>query len=453
MENTSKKTEYLFILVINSSLKGKNHSFAEKTFIKFICGTIFEVINRHIYKKVEMEVITYSLKDNQDKEFYEQLSLFSDKIIEEASHYFYKEITFYKTYLKEIYKDEILSDDEYLIEFITSGVFLDKYASYAVSSNSISALVLYNLYLLRNKFAFTKPVVDYLRGHLSGILLYSINLKTFKYNSEVFARLIIWLKATGEFSEEIKRLEFWNQYYYSLPEERARELINKSVAFAKYIQEQGKLYLGSFTHNVHHFLEYEHKKHKNREDYLFCGRSEAEYHLNMFGAEILNRKLRQGFNQTQKKTVLLPTCMSNPNSGKCKAIKNGSKIKCRSCSKNCEINKLQDSLKETGVDTYLVPHSSNFSEYLKNWQYQEVTGLVGVACVLNLLSGGYEMQGLKIPSQCVFLDYCGCKKHWHNKGIPTSLNHSQLEKILKKETNNALLEKDYEKLITSENLA
>ncbi|NJK98458.1 MAG: DUF116 domain-containing protein [Bacteroidales bacterium] len=53
-----------------------------------------------------------------------------------------------------------------------------------------------------------------------------------------------------------------------------------------------------------------------------------------------------------------------------------------------------------------------------------------MACVLNLLKGGYEMQKLNIPSQCVFLDYCGCQKHWHKNGIPTDLNSNQLQKIV-----------------------
>jgi uncharacterized protein len=377
-----------------------------------------------------MEFITYSLKGKHENEFYEQLSVFSTKIISEARQYFYHNIIAFKAYLYNTKNVNIIHDDGYLIEFITSGIYLRKYASYAVSSVSISTFLLYNLFLLRKKIPFTKPVVDFLRGKLSGWLLYSVNLRNYEISSEVFSKLVTWLKATGEFSEESKKLEFWKIYYRSLPPETAKDIIIKSMAFAEYFEEQGRQHLGRFTSNVKRFLEKEHKNYIKREDYLFCGRSEAEYHLNMFGAEILNRMLRTEFNNTTAKTVLLPTCMNCPDGSACKAKLNGLKLKCTSCSKNCGINKIQKSLKEKGIETCLIVHSSDFSDSLKLWKNQKTTGLVGVACVLNLLKGGYEMQNLNIPSQCVFLDHCGCKKHWHGKGIPTALNQIQLEKIL-----------------------
>jgi uncharacterized protein len=397
-----------------------------------------------------MEVITYSLNGKHDGEFYEQLSVFSTKIISEAKYYFSADVSAFKAYLKKAEKAKIKSEEEYLIEFITSGIYMEKYASYAASSDNISIFLLHNLYLLRKKYSFTKPVVDFLRGHLSGWLLYSLKLKTYDYSSEVFSGLLKWLKATGEFNEETKRLELWNRYYKSLPSKEAVNIITRSVAFAKYFKEQGKLHLGVFTHNVNNFLENDLRKYKNREDCLFCGKSESEYHLNMFGAEILNRKLRKSFMDTTEKTVLLPSCMCNPNDGKCKAIKNGMHKKCISCSNNCDVNKIQKTLRAKGTETYLITHSSNFSESLKLWQNQDHTGLVGVACVLNLITGGYEMQGLNIPSQCVFLDYCGCKKHWHSKGIPTGINRKQLDKILDKAETKSFVQAENKKLVEAE---
>ncbi|MBK7029286.1 MAG: DUF116 domain-containing protein [Bacteroidales bacterium] len=80
-------------------------------------------------------------------------------------------------------------------------------------------------------------------------------------------------------------------------------------------------------------------------------------------------------------------------------------------------------------DTYIIPHSSDFTRFLEKWQNQPDTSLIGVACILNLLTGGYEMKNLNISSQCIFLDYCGCKKHWNEEGIPTDLNINQLKKV------------------------
>lgn len=400
-----------------------------------------------------MEIITYSLKGQQNIEFYDQLSVFTDKILTEAGLYFSKDIAAYKKYLGQNFKLDIRSNEEYLIEFLTAGIFLNKYAAYAMSAGYMSTSLLYGLYTIRKNFSLLKPAIDFLRGQLSHVFLYSKTFKTYTYSLPVFAKLIRWLKATGEFEEEIKRIRSWNLYYHSLPEEKALNIINKSIAFSRYFQEQGILHLGKYTYNVSNFLEKEHRNYKQREDYLFCGRSEAEYHLNMFGAEVLNRLLRKDFNNTREKAVLLPTCMSNLQNGQCKASTAGLRMKCNSCSKNCEINKVQESLKKKGVETYLIPHSSNFSEFLKHWKNQDTTGLVGVACVLNLLKGGYEMQNLNIPSQCVFLEHCGCKKHWHKTGIPTSINFKQLEKILSIDKMVLFNEKSKEQLSPVENCA
>lgn len=46
-----------------------------------------------------------------------------------------------------------------------------------------------------------------------------------------------------------------------------------------------------------------------REDRFSCLRSRVEYHLNMVGAEILNRAFRDEFLTAERTTVLLPGCM------------------------------------------------------------------------------------------------------------------------------------------------
>lgn len=156
---------------------------------------------------------------------------------------------------------------------------------------------------------------------------------------------------------------------------------------------------------------------------------------------------------TRNKTVLLPTCMSDPENKTCQAKTDGIQMKCISCSRNCLVNKIQSENRKKGVDTFLVPHSTYFSEFLKRWKNQDTTGIVGVSCVLNLLKGGYEMQNLNIPSQCVFLDHCGCKKHWHKTGIPTTLDTLQLSAILSDNKLSSVYETEFineKKLVTVE---
>jgi hypothetical protein len=94
------------------------------------------------------------------------------------------------------------------------------------------------------------------------------------------------------------------------------------------------------------------------------------------------------------------------------------------------VNQLTQHLRGTGAKVYLVPHSTGFSRWLERWQKEPDTGVVAVACLLNILPGGYEMRARGIASQCIPLDYPGCKKHWSGKGIPTRFNEERLIQIL-----------------------
>ena len=115
----------------------------------------------------------------------------------------------------------------------------------------------------------------------------------------------------------------------------------------------------------------------------------------------------------------------------CKAQSDGKELVCASCSDLCNIGMVSTAMKKYSVKVYLIPHSSDFSRFLVKWKMNSDTGLVGVACVLNLLTGGYEMKRLGITSQCVFLNYCGCKKHWSKEGILTGININRLIELVK----------------------
>lgn len=57
-------------------------------------------------------------------------------------------------------------------------------------------------------------------------------------------------------------------------------------------------------------------------------------------------------------------------------------------------------------------------------------GIIGVACILNLLSGGWKAKKLGYLPQCVLLYYCGCNGHWDGEGIVTGLNENKLQATL-----------------------
>jgi hypothetical protein len=375
-----------------------------------------------------METITYQLEtDTHETAFYCELSEFTGSFLTERPESALSDI---KKFTDFHHNSSSRTFDEYYLEYLTLGTLLRKYTSNAMSSGVISMAILKLLYKNRNRISLIKPVIDKIRGILSTLLL-SNSLISLKIDSAFrLKHFLRWMDATGEFSEETERLNYWYLFVKQLSSGEQAGFLKRSVNEAAQFEIKAKSRLGRYTENVDNFRKSKLAEHRYKENFLFCGRHEVEYHLNMFGAEILNRSLKRGFDATSKKVILFPTCMSNPADGKCKARNRGSKLICAACSPECNVNVKRWEYSSHNTEVVLIPHSSEFTRFLKHWKNQETTGLVGVACVLNLLKGGYEMQKLNIPSQCVFLDYCGCKKHWHKDGLPTKINEEQLRRVV-----------------------
>lgn len=150
----------------------------------------------------------------------------------------------------------------------------------------------------------------------------------------------------------------------------------------------------------------------------------------MVGAQILNKIYRQTFEKTKNKLLVLPTCMCIFSDSRCRAQKTDNGYICRLCTPQCKVNQLTQVGKSHGFGVILISHESSLSNNSDTMFLKNDVGVIGVACVLNLISGGRMLEEKNIPAQCVLLDYCGCKKHWHQEGIPTEINVQQLLKLL-----------------------
>jgi uncharacterized protein len=378
-------------------------------------------------------MITYSLanKEQNSGSFYLMLNIFTDLITDSASVKLHGIVKNYIPWLKQNKTKKIRSDDEYYLELIMMGVFWNNYASKAVQTSSFSRKLFMQLYAWRKKYPRYKKYIDKIRGLLSFYLLEKKNrFRVEVYDLENLKLLIEWMKATGEFNEEVVRLEGWIPYFETLTHDKISEILHIVRDFAISFNDMGRSVLGGYTQNVDTFREKSRKNYKFREDYFFTQRFENEYFMNMYGAEVLNRALKPGFDAAPKKAVLLPTCMRRKTSNDCKAKYDGNERICTLCDSNCNIGKVAKEFAGDGVPVYLISHSSSFSKFLKRWANQKETALIGVACVLNLLTGGYEMNRLNIASQCVFLDYCSCKNHWSKHGVPTSLNVNRMKQLM-----------------------
>jgi uncharacterized protein len=379
--------------------------------------------------------VTYSLENYQKGpvSFYTDLAIFTDSVLGDLDPETEDLIRDFSNFVNESRIETFRSRNEYLVEFMMIGLYWNNYSGNASVNGNLSKRVLKTLYSQRKRFPKYKPEIDKVRGYMAYVFLEKHrHTLSARFNFRGFISLLNWLSATGEFNEEVLRLRNWLAFCKTKDESYTASLLETSVLFAEQFSETGKKLLGKYVQNLSSFKENSLPNYKYHEDYFLASRRENEYFLNMFAAEILNRGLKKSFTKTSKKVLLLPTCMRKEPPTGCKAKSDGKELVCASCSGECNIGKVSAEMKIQGITSYLIPHSSDFSRFLLKWKDCPDTSLVGVACVLNLITGGYEMKRLDISSQCVFLDYCGCKKHWDKEGIATSLNISQLKNIVQK---------------------
>lgn len=381
--------------------------------------------------KVSLNDLVYDLRlggDNSDG-FYRDIAQFSDRVLAEIEKRMGSRLDDYASYVQVELREAGRSRGEYDLDLLILGLALGRYMGAAESTRGWVVVVARELYWLRRESPWTKPWADLGRAFISRFFLApKIGLKTKLAPNSLygFQRLLDWLQATGEFEQEIRRLNNWKSFLGTLSKDDASSWIKNSVELFDWFEHEAASALGAYTAGVEEFLSCEHAHRGVREDQIFCGRPPVEYHLAMAATEIMNRGLRQRFDQMRKKLVLVPACMGNKSISACQAKVIGVDIACTGCDPECTISRITRQMRDQGATVYLVPHSSGFGRWLERWQHEPDTGVVAVACLLNILPGGYDMRARRIPSQCVPLDYPGCDKHWRRERLPTGLNEERL---------------------------
>ncbi len=387
------------------------------------------------------DIITYNLSvaNKEGFNFYDSLKLATNEVLRSGAFFKALFVSEFRKHIIEKNIEKVRSEEEYYLEYLSIGILWNNYASTACKTSKTALKV--NNYLYQKRFSnpkLKKPL-DSIRGKFAYLFLNADNNTNVEINKENLQLLNNWLNATGEFSEEVLRINNWIDWFNTFKAEHSELIIRKSVEFSEHFTAICNNYIGNFIPNLDSFLTSHKKNYKFKENYFFTKRTREEYYINMIGSELLNREFKPNFDKTSHKTVLLPSCMRPSNGENCKAHDIKGNLYCSSCNNECNIHKIDSELKKLGYQSCIMPHSSGFSKFLSKWKNQNNTGLIGVACALNLMKGGYEMKKLEIPSQCVLLDFCGCKKHWSENGVATNLNFNQLKNILiSSETKNNL---------------
>ena len=209
--------------------------------------------------------------------------------------------------------------------------------------------------------------------------------------------------------------------------EFVEEFLIYSEEIAKWMCSICENKLGNYLSNVDSYLNSYKEAHKGKEDIIFCGRSKNQYYLNMIGAEIMNDVYKESFVNCKEKRVYLPSCMRKDKET-CKAIKINEGFKCMKCNKRCSVRTITLIGESKGFDSRIIPHQTSLFDI----RGKNEIGVVSIACILNLLAGGWKAIRMEFIPQCVVLEYCGCAHHWCEKDVATEINYSVFrEKFIK----------------------
>ena len=365
--------------------------------------------------------------------YYTEVARFSDAVLTEIERRAGDALREYGRYAQKNLGDPPRSQGEYAVEWLTLGMTVARYAGAAESTPASAVTFAGGLFSLRRRFPRLKPPIDRLRAAISSLFFapeVGVATTSEKCSLERLPRLIAWLHATGEFEQEALRLRNWRSYLGMLPRAQAMQRIEEATDLFAWFQREADAALGACTRGVPAFLAAEMRNSRCREDRLLRSQQPMEYHLNMVAAEIMNRGLRADFERTPRRVVLVPTCMRGAHADSCRARVSGLDITCTACDPACAVNRLTSRMRHEGAAVYLIPHATGFSRWLDRWQSAPGVGVTAVACMLNILQGGFEMRSRRIAAQCLPLDYPGCRKHWSSRGIPTSLNVDKLVQIV-----------------------
>ncbi len=375
-----------------------------------------------------MNRVTYSLRngDSNSNLYYRKIESLSNKIINYVLTYSSKYLEDFMDFIVTNKIEYVRTKEEYSIEVLLIGVILEEYLSYGRGfENNTSNNVFNILNTIRNNEEY-KEKIDVLRGRLAFSILMKRKEESRNIDFKDLKLVVGWMKATGDFKEEIYRLVNWIDFLELNDEEYINEFLKICARMSRYLYMEAKTTLGEYTKNVEKYLSNYRRDHINKEDVFFCGKGEIQYFFNMICAEVMNTVYKDEFKLCKIKKIFLPICMRQTIK-ECKAKDSHNGCTCMGCSEECNVNKLSKIVEESNAKVYIIPHETMlFKDEDKNYDI----GIIGIACVTNLVSGGWKALRLGFKPQCVLLDYCGCSKHWCNEPIMTAINVDRLKNIL-----------------------
>ena len=380
-------------------------------------------------KEMETSTLIYSLCNGKPQShlYYEQISLFAKEIKQDLLVGMKEEISRFQKFIQQSQLEKVRTQIEYGLELLMLGVFWMTYGKGATHLKKQQGKILCEVARARRKAKYTRPIWSKLKGELANRYLFS---STKEKETCTLEQLIMWLEATGEYDEEVMRLKQWQLYLKAEGAVKEGDLKDRVLELANCFNKKADKKFSPYIKGVESFRQQQAKVYEKREDRVFCMQPKDMYYLNMVGAQLLNEAYRQDYLKAQKHMIFLPGCMVYRGQKHCPAIFKQGGYECRGCTPQCQVNQISKLGQKYHAKTLILYHESELNQQKIDEKEEGKIGVIGVACVLSLLSGGFKAKRLGYAPQCVLLDYCGCKQHWYKEGRVTHLNGQRLRKIL-----------------------
>jgi hypothetical protein len=159
--------------------------------------------------------------------------------------------------------------------------------------------------------------------------------------------------------------------------------------------------------------------------------TEEQYHLAMLEIELMNRANADRFRNAPRKLAFLPHCLRDLEAN-CRSAPADIDYACRGCSQRCHVHQVTALLRQNGIEPYLWMQA-DLKKLLRNLRDTEGgLGVLGIACVPELVKGMRRCVKLDIPVVGVPLNANRCAR-WMGDFHPTSVTLREVERLIRPE--------------------
>lgn len=156
--------------------------------------------------------------------------------------------------------------------------------------------------------------------------------------------------------------------------------------------------------------------------------TEEQYHLAMLEIELMNRVNGSLFRKAQRKLAFLPHCLRDLDAN-CRAAPRTIDYACKGCSTACQVNAVSTLLREQGIEPYIWMEANLRSLFRELKDKEGGLGVMGIACVPELVRGMRMCAKLDVPVVGIPLNANRCAR-WMGEFRPTSTDLAELKRLV-----------------------